>query len=103
VSLHHKIVDSEHIPLNYKEAFYLATLGGSQVLGAENKIGNFLVGKEFDALVINPFSKDSPFDVFDENMAQQFEKFIFLGDDRNIQQIYVKGKLVNPDVLEGKY
>ncbi|KAJ7393716.1 hypothetical protein OS493_003375 [Desmophyllum pertusum] len=33
--------------------FFLATLGGSQVLGLDDKIGNFEVGKYFDALVID--------------------------------------------------
>jgi len=99
--MHHKIVDPDHVPLNYKEAFHLATLGGSQVLSIDNKIGNFMVGKEFDALVIDLFAKDSPLDVFDEDFENLFEKFIFLGDDRNIQQIFVKGQRVNPDQLEG--
>ena len=30
----------------------------------KDKIGNFAVGKEFDALIIDPYVADSPFDVF---------------------------------------
>ncbi|NXD85003.1 GUAD deaminase, partial [Halcyon senegalensis] len=50
--------------LKLKEAFRLATLGGSQALGLDDVIGNFEVGKEFDALLINTKASDSPFDLF---------------------------------------
>jgi hypothetical protein len=39
--------------LSYMEAFYLATLGGAEVMGLQDRVGNFLVGKEFDALLID--------------------------------------------------
>ena len=36
-----------------------------------------------------------PIDVFPRDTPeQQFEKFIYLGDDRNIQHIYVDGRKV---------
>ncbi|NXL39358.1 GUAD deaminase, partial [Glaucidium brasilianum] len=50
--------------LTLEEAFQLATLGGSQALGLDDVIGNFEVGKEFDALLINTKASDSPFDLF---------------------------------------
>ncbi|NXW24772.1 GUAD deaminase, partial [Circaetus pectoralis] len=56
--------------LTLKEAFQLATLGGSQALGLDDMIGNFEVGKEFDALLINTKASDSPFDLFS---ADNFE------------------------------
>ncbi|NXT88943.1 GUAD deaminase, partial [Anhinga rufa] len=56
--------------LTLKEAFQLATLGGSQALGLDDVIGNFEVGKEFDALLINTKASDSPFDLFS---ADNFE------------------------------
>lgn len=34
-------------PLTIPEAFFLATLGGAQVLGLGETIGNFVVGKDF--------------------------------------------------------
>jgi len=73
----------------------MATLSGSQVLGLDDKIGNFQVGKFLDALVVDPFIKDSPFDVTQfDTLHDIFEKFIFLGDDRNFAEIYVNGKKV---------
>jgi guanine deaminase len=48
-------------------------------------------GKEFDALIIDP-TREDPFDVFEASPLEIFEKFIYLGDDRNITQIFVKGR-----------
>jgi len=81
-----------HASLNWMEAFHLATLGGSEVIGCGDKLGNFLPGKEFDALLIDPLHPNSPFDIFEELPMQVFEKFIYLGDDRNIVKIFVQGK-----------
>lgn len=89
--------DSKNI--NYSHAFHLATLGGAQVMNLDNKIGNFLVGKEFDALVISPRAKSSSFDAFDfHNQEELIQKFLFCGDDRNISKIYVAGRRVNLDL-----
>ena len=33
--------------------FHLATLGGASLVGLEDKIGSFEVGKEFDALLVD--------------------------------------------------
>jgi guanine deaminase len=53
--------------------------------------------RNFDAIVVDPFVKNSPFDVFPvDDILQVFEKFIFLGDDRNIVQVYVQGRRVVP-------
>lgn len=81
--------------LTYEEAFFLATLGGSQVLGLDNKTGNFEVGKDFDALFIDVEVPDSPFDCFNSDDTKDVvQKFLYLGDDRNIRKVYVAGKLV---------
>ncbi|XP_029776775.1 guanine deaminase [Suricata suricatta] len=87
--------------LTLKEAFRLATLGGSQALGLDKEIGNFEVGKEFDALLINPKASDSPIDLFSGDfVGDSFEaiiqKFLYVGDDRNIEEVYVGGKQVVP-------
>uniref|UniRef100_A0A2K6K9P3 Guanine deaminase n=1 Tax=Rhinopithecus bieti TaxID=61621 RepID=A0A2K6K9P3_RHIBE len=89
--------------LTLKEVFRLATLGGSQALGLDGEIGNFEVGKEFDALLINPKASDSPIDLFYGDflgdISEDFihDSLIFLsGDDRNIEEVYVGGKQVVP-------
>uniref|UniRef100_A0A8C6X9J0 Guanine deaminase n=1 Tax=Naja naja TaxID=35670 RepID=A0A8C6X9J0_NAJNA len=78
--------------LTLKEAFRLATLAGSQALGLDHITGNFEVGKEFDALLINAKASDSPFDLF----ASDHIEVIKYCDDRNIEGVYVAGKLVVP-------
>lgn len=84
--------------LTLKEVFRLATLGGSQALGLDTDIGNFEVGKEFDALLINPKASDSPIDLFHGDFVGDafIQKFLYLGDDRNIEEVYVGGKQVVP-------
>ncbi|XP_010177251.1 PREDICTED: guanine deaminase-like, partial [Mesitornis unicolor] len=83
--------------LTLEEAFQLATLGGSQALGLDDVIGNFVVGKEFDALLINTKASDSPFDLFSaDTFEDALQKFLYLGDDRNIFEVYVAGKQVVP-------
>ncbi|KAI9335930.1 hypothetical protein BDR26DRAFT_865376 [Obelidium mucronatum] len=79
--------------LSYAEAFHLATMGGAECLSLGDTVGNFLVGKEFDALIIDPLVEGSPVDVFDgDSTIEVFQRFLFLGDDRNIEKVYVKGR-----------
>ena len=50
------------------------------VLGIEDRVGNFIVGKEFDVLRINPSVANSPFDIFDKDTVDDMiQKFFYLG------------------------
>jgi cytosine/adenosine deaminase-related metal-dependent hydrolase len=81
--------------LSYKEAFHLATVGGACALGMGDVVGNFLPGKKLDCLVIDPAVRNGPFDCFDgEGPSEWFQKFLFLGDDRNIVSVFVDGRQV---------
>lgn len=83
-------------PLSYHEAFYLATMGGAIALRMEDEIGNFTVGKKFDALLIDVKCKDSPVDVLHPlDTGDLLQKFLYTGDDRNVRKVYVNGYLVN--------
>ncbi|KXH36134.1 guanine deaminase [Colletotrichum simmondsii] len=84
--------------LSLDEVFYLSTLGGAQVCCLEDKIGNFAVGKAFDAILVT-CSLDEAFGVMTireetDSLRTVFEKFLMTGDDRNIAQVYVQGRLV---------
>ncbi|CAG8555036.1 1676_t:CDS:1 [Funneliformis caledonium] len=83
--------------LTLPELTYLATMGGAELVNLDKKIGNFLIGKEFDALLVDPNCNKSPLDIFDDfdDFERIFEKFMFLGDERNLKSIYVKGKKVS--------
>jgi guanine deaminase len=77
----------------YAEAFYLATLGGANVLGMGNTIGNFETGKEADFIVINPgYTKHNP--IKDANAALGFLMHHSRGR-RFVEDVYVRGELIH--------
>ncbi|KAH9905255.1 guanine deaminase [Xylariomycetidae sp. FL2044] len=85
--------------LSIDEIFYLATLGGARVCCLEDKIGSFEKGKEFDALVINTSSASQGVMTMveeEDSLRTVFDKFIMTGDDRNIEEVYVRGRMVHP-------
>lgn len=89
----------DRMPLTAAEAFSLATIGGAAALDMADRLGSFAVGKLFDALIVNvaahPQIPLCP--RFMREAAQQdalqclFEKFVFCGDDRCIQTVFVSG------------
>jgi guanine deaminase len=79
--------------MDFKEAFWLSTMGGAISLNISHKIGSFTIGKCFDALLIN-YSFKEPDRIYD-----RFQRFINLGDDRNIKEVYVQGKPIKPQTL----
>ncbi|CAF1094754.1 unnamed protein product [Rotaria sordida] len=78
--------------IDFKYAFYLATLGGAQALSIDSQIGSFEVGKQFDALLIDCNKENQAFDYWKEDeMDIIFEKWVNAGDDRNITGVWVQG------------
>ena len=49
------------------EILYLATMGGAEVCALQDRVGNFVVGKEFDALLIDPGVEGGNVDIFEED------------------------------------
>lgn len=100
--------NSAETALTLDEVFYLATLGGARVCGVGHKVGNFTVGKELDAIVVRPnmITSSNALNVLrdddgimtaveaDDDVRTVFEKFLVSGDDRNIAQVYVRGRQV---------
>jgi len=80
--------------LSHHEALYMATVGGAKVLALEDQIGNFEVGKQFDALLVDTKAPTPPvFDIFDQDeLDDVIMKFLYLGDDRNILKRFVAGR-----------
>ncbi|MCY6369348.1 guanine deaminase [Clostridium ganghwense] len=74
----------EYEPLSVSEAFYLGTKGGGQFFG---KIGSFEEGYCFDALVI----EDDRLISDRYTLKDRLERFLYIGDDRNICARYVEG------------
>ncbi|WOJ95917.1 guanine deaminase [Congregibacter brevis] len=76
------------------KSFYLATLGGARTLDLEDKLGNFLPGKEADFLVLDlaatPLIKDRI-----ARCKDLFETLFVLstlGDDRCVRETWIMGK-----------
>ena len=103
--------------LSVAEILYLGTLGGAKVMGLQDKIGNFAVGKEWDAIMVglnevpipndeegdaNENLEDDPgvtgnVDIFEgqSNWEDILAKWVYTGDDRNNLCVWVKGRLVH--------
>ncbi len=85
----------ELAPLSYREALHLGTLGGAALVGMADRLGSFAPGKWFSAQVIDPAA--GTFDAYPaqgETAGDLFQKCFYLLDDRNIAQVYVKGRRV---------
>jgi guanine deaminase len=83
--------------LSIDEVFGLATLGGARVCGLECEVGNFEAGKQFDAIVVGTLGDEQGVMTMVEegdDLRTIFEKFIMTGDDRNMVEVYVRGRLV---------
>jgi len=79
-------------PLNYSEAFFLATVGGARALSTPGLTGDFSLGADFDAVVVDPLAAGTPFDLYDSDEAlDAFQKWLQLGDDRNTRDVFVRG------------
>ncbi|XP_071544781.1 uncharacterized protein [Panulirus ornatus] len=84
--------DQDYQRLTFKESFRMATLGGAKVLNMEDRIGNFEIDKEFDALLIDVSAPGSAIDIFSKDTIEdKIQKFLYTGDDRNIARVYVAG------------
>lgn len=79
--------------LTYADVFFLATLGGAKALNLDDRIGSFNVGNELDALLVE--SNTGCIDLNKLCPAEEMlQKFIYLGDDRNIKKVFVASKCV---------
>ena len=74
---------------------FLATRGSGELCTLDDITGRFDINLQFDALRIkmNGCKKETRLFGY-ESLKDMIQKFVFLGDDRNIIQIYVGGKLV---------
>jgi len=75
-------------PLSSSEAFFLGTKGGGSFFG---KVGSFEEGYDFDALIIDDGNLG---DIDKLSLEERIQKFIYIGDDRNILERYVHGRKV---------
>ena len=78
--------------LTLSEAFWIATKSAGQFFG---KVGSFEEGYDFDALVID----DKELNHDNYSLPHRLERYIYLGDDRQIVHRFCKGKeITEPEV-----
>lgn len=115
--------DNVGLPLTVHDVLYLATLGSAAICGLHDTIGNFLPGKDFDAVLVDlrqfheqlgiESAQDVTYDHHKHALEQHeafvdgnidlwqhddlmscVERFVYLGDDRNVKKVWVRGRLV---------
>lgn len=87
--------------LKLSEAFHMATKVGGSFFG---KVGSFEPGYEFDALVIddsslNELSASANYIVSPYTLLQRLERLVYIGDDRQIERRFCKGKEIADPLL----
>ena len=81
---------NHHQPfITLSEAFWMATKSAGSFFG---RVGSFEPGYEFDALVID----DSSLNHDNYSLLHRLERYVYLGDDRQIIHRFCRGKEIMP-------
>jgi guanine deaminase len=90
----YKVMHLQQQPLPPGRALYLATLGAAEALYLDDRIGNFVAGKEADFIVLDPAG--TTISAHRTSMTTSISELLFalivLGDDRNISATYLQGR-----------
>ncbi|GAA4494546.1 guanine deaminase [Pseudaeromonas paramecii] len=92
----YKVQQLQGEKLSAAEGLYQATLGGARALYLEDKLGNFLPGKEADFVVLD-WAATPLQQLRQENsrdLADRLFALMMLGDERNVAATYVDGRQV---------
>ena len=85
-------LDHRRTFLTLSEAFWMATKSAGSFFG---RVGSFEPGYDFDALVID----DSCLNYDNYTLSERLERYIYLGDDREITHRFCVGKEVSEPVI----
>jgi len=89
----YKVLQLNGQRLSAESAFHLATLGGAESLYLEDRIGNFLPGKEADLVVLDP--QATPLlarrTAACPTLGERLFVLMMLGDDRAVAATHVLG------------
>ena len=92
VSKMHYQHDHNKAFLTLPEVFWIATKSAGSFFG---KVGSFESGYEFDALVID----DSVLYPAEYSLIERLERFVYLGDDRQIEHRFCRGQEIKEPKL----
>ena len=79
--------------LSLSEAFWLGKKSGGSFFG---KVGSFEPGYAFDALVID----DSELNFDNYSLPHRLERYIYLGDDRQLTHRFCQGREIKEPSVE---
>lgn len=90
----YKICQLNNTSLNAHEAFSRVTIGNAQVLGLDNKIGNFISQKDADFIVVDMHSSAlmTRRDQVSKTLEERLFALMILGDDRAVRRTYIAGQ-----------
>jgi guanine deaminase len=86
--LYWRLMDQTMEPLTFAEVFYLATLGGGSFFG---KVGSFLEGYEFDAVVLDDSNIRSVRPCYG---IERVERLMYLSEGYQVYEKYVGGRKI---------
>jgi len=93
----YKVMQLQGKKLDPFKSLYLATLGGANALYLDDKLGNFLPGKDADFLVLD--YNATPLMSYRMQQAKSLEERLFaltmLGDDRAVKETFAAGRSVH--------
>ena len=80
--------------IDFREAFWMATAGGADVLGLQT--GRFATGYAFDAIVVDTGAEDSDIDRWDDmdTTDQVLQKIVYNARRQNISAVWVQGRRI---------
>lgn len=83
-------------PVNFSDALYLATRGSARVTSLDDDVGALETGLKLDCLRVRLSSRKNPVTALfgHESVRDMVHKFVFVGDDRNVAQVWVGGREV---------
>jgi len=84
----------EEAPLVFSDALYLATRGSAGLLGREGELGVLEAGALADLLLVDMDGQQNTRLFGHETPEDMVHKMVFLGDDRNILEVFVAGNRV---------
>ncbi|MGI9238424.1 MAG: guanine deaminase [Woeseiaceae bacterium] len=90
----YKVLHLQDHALPPMQALYLATLGAAESLYLDDRIGNFLPGKEADFVVLDPDATrlTARRTASAESIEEAFFALLTLADDRHVNATFVRGK-----------
>ncbi|WP_018991145.1 guanine deaminase [Aromatoleum toluclasticum] len=90
----YKVLQMNGQSLSAERAFYLATQGGARSLYLDDRIGNFLPGREADFVVLDPAATPllARRSAACGTLAERLFVLMMLGDDRAVAETWVMGE-----------